>query len=291
MALASRAFRARMEAMLRQHLAEWQIPEDPMDASRWIHAETVPGDDIDALVVDQMRDGEPATGYDFNDPTFPVCPHPWCGEHWHGLAITRRMRQMRARGDIDPDYRYVDDNSEVLCPGSLFEGEFEPPSMPVAQHLGAPVLINESDYALLGTPDRDTLYMIVPEPTPRPVPMDDVTPPESGQWFGEVWTLAREFRLRPLHDLMHGILADADLTWTPRDGFSSNDPLAPERPDAFVGEIYTPGGDNSNPETIRIERGDRVGWQGSDGVLHQTVVNDFTVTPSGEWTFMTSPLE
>lgn len=70
-----------------------------------------------------------------------------------------------------------------------------------------------------------------------------------------------------------------------------DDPLAPERPEAYVGEIYTLGGDSTSPETIRIERGDRVGWQGSDGVVHQTVVEDFTVSPSGEWSFETSSLE
>lgn len=34
---------------------------------------------------------------------------------------------MRQDGEIDPGYRYTTDDSEVLCPGSLFEGEFEPP--------------------------------------------------------------------------------------------------------------------------------------------------------------------
>lgn len=33
---------------------------------------------------------------------------------------------MRQRGVMDPDYRYADDDSEVLCPGSLFVGEFSP---------------------------------------------------------------------------------------------------------------------------------------------------------------------
>jgi hypothetical protein len=84
-------------------------------------------DDIDALVDDQLAGGEPETGYDFDDPTFPDCPHSWCSESWHGLAITRRMRDMRWRGEIDPDYRYNEDDSTVLCPGSDFTGEFTPP--------------------------------------------------------------------------------------------------------------------------------------------------------------------
>lgn len=120
-------------------------------------------DALETEVYEQVRAGEPETGYEYGDPTFPDCPHWWCGEKWHGLAITRRMRQMRARGEIDVDYRYVDDDSEVLCPGSLFEGEFEPPCAPIAHQVGLPVLISASDYALLGTPDPDTMYMVVPD--------------------------------------------------------------------------------------------------------------------------------
>lgn len=41
-------------------------------------------DEIDALIDEQMRDGEPETGYDFNDPTFPECR---CGLNWHGLPV------------------------------------------------------------------------------------------------------------------------------------------------------------------------------------------------------------
>lgn len=84
-------------------------------------------DEIDELVDAQMAGGEPETGYDFDDPTFPECPHSWCSESWHGLAITQRMREMRWRGRIDVDYRYNEDDSTVLCPGSDFTGEFTPP--------------------------------------------------------------------------------------------------------------------------------------------------------------------
>ncbi|WP_169812241.1 hypothetical protein [Nocardia xishanensis] len=35
---------------------------------------------------------------------------------------------MRSIGYVDPEYRYADDDSQVLCPGSTFEGEFEPPA-------------------------------------------------------------------------------------------------------------------------------------------------------------------
>ncbi|MBM4608007.1 hypothetical protein GS416_03885 [Rhodococcus hoagii] len=77
-------------------------------------------DAIDALVDDQMAGGEPIGGYDYNDPNYPQCPH--CGDDWHGLKITRRMRDMRWDGIFDENYRYADDDSEVLCPGSDFIG-------------------------------------------------------------------------------------------------------------------------------------------------------------------------
>ncbi len=86
-------------------------------------------DDIDELVEDSMREGEPRVGYSYGDPTFPECPNPYCEEPWHGLAITARMRWMRWRGVVDVDYAYRADDSPVLCPGSLHTGEWPlPPS-------------------------------------------------------------------------------------------------------------------------------------------------------------------
>lgn len=79
---------------------------------------------IDQLVTDQLAGGEPCTGYDYGDPEFPRCPHPWCDEEWHGLPITTRMAEMRWRGRVDPGYRYPDDTSPVLCPGSENPGEY-----------------------------------------------------------------------------------------------------------------------------------------------------------------------
>ncbi|NKU54973.1 hypothetical protein GS881_15610 [Rhodococcus hoagii] len=82
-------------------------------------------DDIDALVDEQMAGGEPIGGYDYDDPGFPDCPH--CSEGWHGLKITARMREMRWGGAFDEDYRYAEDESEVLCPGSDFIGPWATP--------------------------------------------------------------------------------------------------------------------------------------------------------------------
>ncbi|AXH45829.1 hypothetical protein SEA_GEAZY_70 [Gordonia phage GEazy] len=82
-------------------------------------------DEIDALIGDQLAAGEPRNGYDFDDPDFPKCWH--CGRDWHGLAITERMNEMRALGAFDEGYRYADDDSAVICPGSSFIGPVQTP--------------------------------------------------------------------------------------------------------------------------------------------------------------------
>ncbi|MCX2753098.1 hypothetical protein [Gordonia sp. 4N] len=76
--------------------------------------------DIDALIDEQLDAGEPVGGYDYDDPDFPKCGH--CRGDWHGLAITERMQEMRWRGAVDADYRYSQDDSPVVCPGSEFIG-------------------------------------------------------------------------------------------------------------------------------------------------------------------------
>ncbi|MFD6400730.1 hypothetical protein [Nocardia sp. NPDC060249] len=83
-------------------------------------------DAIDELVDWQMSNHANRSGYDHN-VNQATCPHTWCDADWHGLAITLRMHAMRSRGRVDPDYRYDQDDSEVLCPGSGFVGEFTPP--------------------------------------------------------------------------------------------------------------------------------------------------------------------
>ncbi|MGW8936168.1 hypothetical protein [Gordonia terrae] len=82
-------------------------------------------DEIDALIGEQLAAGEPRNGYDFDDPDFPTCWH--CGRDWHGLAITERMNEMRALGAFDEGYRYADDDSAVICPGSSFIGPVQTP--------------------------------------------------------------------------------------------------------------------------------------------------------------------
>ncbi|MGN0126052.1 MAG: hypothetical protein ACI38R_22650 [Rhodococcus sp. (in: high G+C Gram-positive bacteria)] len=82
-------------------------------------------DAIDALVDEQMAGGEPIGGYDYGDPDYPSCPH--CSRGWHGLAITQRIERMRWTGEMDEDYRYAEDDSPVLCPGSEFIGPVATP--------------------------------------------------------------------------------------------------------------------------------------------------------------------
>ncbi|MFC4373283.1 hypothetical protein ACFO5K_04140 [Nocardia halotolerans] len=86
-------------------------------------------DAIDELVDWQMSNHANRSGYDYNVGQ-DKCPHSWCSDDFHGLPITSRMREMRGWGHMDPDYRYADDTTDVLCPGSEFVGEFTPPASP-----------------------------------------------------------------------------------------------------------------------------------------------------------------
>lgn len=76
-------------------------------------------DEIDTLVDEQLSGYSERSGYDYN-VNQERCPH--CRRLWHGLKITRRIESMAAQFAYDEDYRYADDDSEVLCPGSSFIG-------------------------------------------------------------------------------------------------------------------------------------------------------------------------
>lgn len=86
-------------------------------------------DKIDALVDEQLNAYDSRSGYDHN-VNQERCWH--CGREWHGLKITARMERMAAQVAYDEDYRYADDDSEVLCPGSSFIGPTRRPSVPQA---------------------------------------------------------------------------------------------------------------------------------------------------------------
>lgn len=81
-------------------------------------------DEIDALVDEQLSAYDSRSGYDHN-VNQERCWH--CGREWHGLKITARMESMAAQVAYDEDYRYADDVSEVICPGSGFIGPTRPP--------------------------------------------------------------------------------------------------------------------------------------------------------------------
>lgn len=106
-------------------------------------------DDIDALVDEQLAGGESAA-QQRAEMAERRCPH--CGRGWHGLAITQRLERMRiehqqreerrrimawigegvgeadyAESAILDGYRYDEDDSPVICPGSDFIGPPQPP--------------------------------------------------------------------------------------------------------------------------------------------------------------------
>ncbi|WP_078290680.1 hypothetical protein [Mycobacterium sp. D16R24] len=81
-------------------------------------------DEIDQLVDEQMADGEPVGGYDYNDPDFPKCPH--CDRDFHGIALTERILEMRHRTGWAENYRVDTDDSPKVCEGSLFIGPIRP---------------------------------------------------------------------------------------------------------------------------------------------------------------------
>ena len=145
-------------------------------------------DEIDALVDEQLSAYDSRSGYDHN-VNQERCWH--CGREWHGLKITERMQTMRSFGEVDPGYRYTDDNSEMLCPGSSFIGPTQPdvpktheidwidlivPPVSMAEVLSQVLLLRDA----LGLPDVRNLGLFQQIPTtfaPEPEP-DPRTPQE-----------------------------------------------------------------------------------------------------------------
>ncbi|QZD97589.1 hypothetical protein SEA_LONELYBOI_71 [Gordonia phage LonelyBoi] len=131
-------------------------------------------DEIDALIEGQLDAGEPIGGYDYDDPDFPKCGH--CGRDWHGLAITERMEEMRWRGELDDDYRYSEDDSRVICPGSEFIGPLPtPPAQPAS---GCPCFACRTNrlYALPEDPIDPVAWL-------NAVPSWTVTIGEPARWW------------------------------------------------------------------------------------------------------------
>lgn len=76
-------------------------------------------DEIDALVDEQLSGYHDRSGYDYN-VNQQTCWH--CGREWHGLQITTRMEGMRRVHWYDENYRFAEDDSQIICPGSHFIG-------------------------------------------------------------------------------------------------------------------------------------------------------------------------
>ncbi|WP_367582227.1 hypothetical protein [Tsukamurella tyrosinosolvens] len=76
-------------------------------------------DQIDDIVDWQLSRYDQRTGYDYSIGQ-PRCAH--CGGDEHHLAITERIEEMRDWGLYDETYRYDEDTSRVVCPGSFVPG-------------------------------------------------------------------------------------------------------------------------------------------------------------------------
>lgn len=159
-------------------------------------------DDIDALIDDQLAAGE--TGQEQRARAADRrCWH--CGRDFHGLAITKRLEEMRAeyrqraaeayeRGEeaeyatsaILDGYRYDQDDSDILCPGSDFIGPMPATMRPFAgnphtgctcplcrvmygRNGGYPELLGGFNTArgLFQTLPDNPWYIATPQPEPR----------------------------------------------------------------------------------------------------------------------------
>ncbi|NMD55206.1 MULTISPECIES: hypothetical protein [Tsukamurella] len=76
-------------------------------------------DEITDIVDEQLARYDQRTGYDYSVGQ-PQCGH--CGSDEHHLAITERIEEMRDWGLYDETYRYDEDGSRVVCPGTNVPG-------------------------------------------------------------------------------------------------------------------------------------------------------------------------
>lgn len=167
-------------------------------------------DEIDALVDEQMADGEPVGGYDYGDPDYPKCPH--CYDDWHGLPITQRMRDMRysfcgcaeCRAELDA-YRVGEDDSPVWCPGSEFIGPWA--NQTQLRRIREGVTSTEWGPAP-GTWTLDSLVVTRSEMSFNPFTRREI-PFTPG--FDEVMRR----RLMSMQERLRDLLNDAGLLWTP----------------------------------------------------------------------------
>jgi hypothetical protein len=88
-------------------------------------------DEIDSLVDESLARGDRSQSY--RGEQMQKCR--WCPEPWHGLPITKEMVRMRnepygwdefGQPVMDPNYKYSEDTSDWVCPGSDFHGPETP---------------------------------------------------------------------------------------------------------------------------------------------------------------------
>ncbi len=120
---------------------------------------------IDALIEEQLSQGEPERGFDAGDPDFPTCPH--CDRDWHGFPLTERVAAMHRRGSFDEGYSVKADESPVLCPGSNFIGPIKASAVAVQRRVSCLDILT----AILGEIEDDD--------TPRGYLVFDYAPPSS----------------------------------------------------------------------------------------------------------------
>lgn len=212
-------------------------------------------DAIDALVDEQMAGGEPIGGYDYGDPDYPSCPH--CSRGWHGLAITQRIERMRWTGEMDEDYRYAEDDSPVLCPGSEFIG-------PVA------------------TPDQ-LHWMRQDDETKKLFPDGHI--PTANELISATWHLGfhleSPYFMLPgpsrsvLQEALRGALRRDHSAWSIQVGDDTERNDQAPRPDIARGELRTRLADAYFLERARVRQGGRAAGQQSRAAYEwSTSIND-----------------
>lgn len=213
--------------------------------------ETAVLDEIDALVDQQMASYGQRSGYDRN-VNQSRCPH--CPESWHGLKITRRMQEMRrafselthyyedeatsddrsrSLAQIVDGYNHAEDDSETLCPGSNYEGEWTPPSPPRAS---ASVTFNSLPHERVNAFFRAAYAQFERLGFSGALPDDPLTPlarPEPRWWRCEDAALLRSGRIGTEYrrDRGHSLTVDGERVELTRD----------ERDEVLVRHARTPG--------------------------------------------------
>ncbi|WP_058037058.1 hypothetical protein [Rhodococcus sp. KB6] len=147
-------------------------------------------DEIDALVDEQLSGYHDRSGYDYN-VNQQKCWH--CGREWHGLQITTRMEGMRRVRWYDENYRYAEDDSQILCPGSHFIGPWATKSqLAWIRSNNEKTLKLQTDLTLRKVFPAATVYDPVPdmpvlEPWLHDHAVAEVSPPSMGAFRERYW--------------------------------------------------------------------------------------------------------